>query len=350
MWQRTSRLLGTLGLCGGLAWGSLPARAQEVELAPALEASRVLDVSVGSHVDRRPVITTVAVSPAGGQLAAGGDDHQVRITSTEDGRLLRTLDEHFDWVRAVVYRPDGAELATAGDDRLIHLWATADGQLRHTIRHQGAALRALAYSPDGQTLAAAGFDARISLYNAQTGKLEQSIEPASDDVFALAISPDGNQLAVAGSQGRVRIWDLAAGKWVHQLTGDNHRLRALAFSPDGSRLAAGGDGPSLYVWDPLSGQPAGTLAVRPGKVLSLTFCDPATLAAGMSHNQIKLYDLASGEVDLRMVGHTGSIATLVWDAARGQLISGGFDTQVRMWSFGQEEPATAREPTPAGLR
>jgi WD40 repeat protein len=33
----------------------------------------------------------------------------------------------------------------------------------------------------------------------------------------------------------------------------------------------------------------------------------------------------------RLVGHTGSVTALVWDAAEQVLISGSFDTTVRVW-------------------
>jgi WD40 repeat protein len=35
----------------------------------------------------------------------------------------------------------------------------------------------------------------------------------------------------------------------------------------------------------------------------------------------------------RLVGHTGSVATLVWNATAGTLYSGGFDCTVRTWQF-----------------
>ncbi len=317
--------------------------AQDSETAPELRASRIVDVSSAVAVDRRPVISAVAISPDGTQLAVGGDDHLVRITSASDGQLLRTLDEHFDWVRAVVYRPDGAELATAGDDRLIHLWSAADGTLLRTLRHSGDAIRTLAFSPDGTMLAAAGFDARITIYDPTTGRVRKTLEPTTDDVFGLAFSPDSTRLAAACSQGRVRLWHLPEAASAQELSGDSHRLRCLAFSPDGSQLAAGGDGPLIYLWGTSGAEPVQSLAVRPGKVLCLSFLGGDTLAAGLTNNQIKLYALATGEVDLRMTGHTGSIAALVWDPTRDALVSGSFDTSVRVWNFGQREPATARE-------
>ena len=78
-----------------------------------------------------------------------------------------------------------------------------------------------------------------------------------------------------------------------------------------------------------------------GTVLSLAFCGPAKLAAGGSDNLIRLWDLATRSEQYRLVGHTGSVTTLVWDAEASVLVSGSFDTTVRFWRLGEITIKTA---------
>lgn len=89
----------------------------------------------------------------------------------------------------------------------------------------------------------------------------------------------------------------------------------------------------MRLWDAVAGIQVGTLPERPGKVLSLSFCGPDRLAAGGSDNLIRVWDLASQTEQVRLIGHTGSVGTLAWDAQRGQLVSGSFDTTVRIWQL-----------------
>ena len=152
----------------------------------------------------------------------------------------------------------------------------------------------LAFSPDGRYLAAGGFEKRIWLYDGTTGQLVRVLDAPGADMRAVVFSPDGSQLAAAGRAGRIRMWQVADGRLLGDLdAGDRRRIHALAFSPDGSQLAAGGEAPSVRLWDTASQKLAGTLPARPGRVMSLAFCGPTTLAAGGSDNIIRIWNLAT---------------------------------------------------------
>ena len=81
------------------------------------------------------------------------------------------------------------------------------------------------------------------------------------------------------------------------------------------------------------GRQIDALPPRPGTVLSLAFCGPTRLAAGGSDNLIRLWDLTTRAEQLELVGHTGSVTALVWDARSDELVSGSFDTTVRFWQL-----------------
>ncbi len=89
-----------------------------------------------------------------------------------------------------------------------------------------------------------------------------------------------------------------------------------------------------------SGSVLANLPQRPGTVLALCFCGPRTLASAGSDNVIHLWDVSTGQEQRRLVGHTGSITTLVLDGHTGALISGGYDTTVRLWDLKDREKET----------
>jgi WD40 repeat protein len=123
-----------------------------------------------------PVVTTVAINPAGTQVATGGDDHAINLWNIDDGTLAHQLRTHTDWVRAVVFSPDGKWLASAGDDRKIHLWDAATGKLVRKFGKHDAAIYALQFDPSSKTLAVAGFENIVRLYNAETGELIRTLD------------------------------------------------------------------------------------------------------------------------------------------------------------------------------
>ena len=97
----------------------------------------------------------------------------------------------------------------------------------------------------------------------------------------------------------------------------SRRICALAYSPDGKLLAAAGQQRIVRLLDASTGKPLADLPERPGEVLALCFCGPDTLASAGSGNVIHLWDVATRQEKCQLVGHTGSITTMVFDAQGG---------------------------------
>ena len=55
------------------------------------------------------------------------------------------------------------------------------------------------------------------------------------------------------------------------------------------------------------------------------------MATSGSDNEIRLWDLAKRQQTARLDGHTGSVSALAFD--RGLLVSGSYDTTVRLWKI-----------------
>ena len=89
---------------------------------PQLLPNKVIQLAPISSAETLPVVSSVALDPAGTLLAAVGDDHLVRVFDLPSGKLVHRWASHVDWVRASVFRPNGSVLATAGADRRICFW------------------------------------------------------------------------------------------------------------------------------------------------------------------------------------------------------------------------------------
>ena len=123
----------------------------------------------------------------------------------------------------------------------------------------------------------------------------------------------------------------------------------MAYSPDGKFLAAGGQQRVIRLLDTTTGKPVGDLPERPGEVLALCFCGPNLLASAGSGNVIHLWDVAARQERCRLVGHTGSITTLAFHRDGATLISGSYDTTVRLWDVkNADREKVTRRATRAG--
>jgi WD40 repeat protein len=314
----------------GVLFGGSPIGAQSI---PELTPSKIIRLPGQSIPDKSPVITGLAIAPAGKFLATAGDDHQVRLWDLQTQKLLHTLTTHTGWVRAAIFRPDGKVLATAGDDRQICFWDATTGTLLKTISNEPYAVHALSFSPSSRTLAVAGFGDKIRLHDGTDGRLLQELDAPGSDIRTLAFSPDGTHLAAAGRNGVIRIWDASKGKHQSDLQGSHRLIHALVYSPDGAFLASAGEEPVVRLWDTADGTAKTELTVQTGAVLSLSFCGKDVLAAGTTVNEVHAWTLPNRQELCRMTGHTGSVATVAWNARGGELITSGFDCTVRYWQL-----------------
>jgi WD40 repeat protein len=182
-------------------------------------------------------------------------------------------------------------------------------------------------------LAAAGFADRVWVYDADQGKLLRELAAPGSDIRALCFSPDGSRMAAAGRSGVVRVWEAQSGQLLSDVQASSRRICALAYSPDGKMLAVAGQQRVVRLLDVATGKTVADLPERPGEVLAMAFCGPDTLVSAGSGNVIHVWNVPAKQERYRLVGHTGSITTLVFDRSAGAIISGSYDTTVRLWDI-----------------
>jgi len=310
---------------------TIPALATRAETAAQRKADRVIELDRRGRADSPPVVTAVAVHPDGEKIAVGGDDHLVRVLRLDGGSPLHVLAGHTDWVRSVAFHPQGHLLVSGGGDRQILFWDVPSGrQLASPARHPQA-VYAVRFSPDGEQLAAAGFDDKLRLYDTKTRRLRQELDCPCRDIRVLEYSTDGQLLCAGGRNGKLRTWEVATGKQQWNKPVHERRIRAAAFSTDDALLLSAGEGQMIRALNAHSGDEAFTLNCRPAKVLTMVMCGPGRLATAGTDNVIHIWDLRGRRELAQLVGHTGSVAALAYHAGTQTLVSGSYDTTVRVW-------------------
>jgi len=338
--RRTSLLLKQGVLAAALWAAATPAVLAQ---APVTSEARQFSPSLADDDQRNrlPVITSLALSADGKTLATAGDDQIVRLWNMENGKVRSPLAKHRDWVRTLAFSPDGKTLATGGDDRVVRLWDVATGEVKKEMTEATRPIYSLQYSPDGSRLVAVGFEPGMRVYDGHTGELIGNPGCPCSDMRAVAFHPNGHQLACAGRNGKLRLMDVTGGsppKDVPQA--HTRRIRALSFSPDGMLASASEDG-RVKIWDPADGKEVREFRAGASKVLSLLFYAPNRLATGGSDNVIRLWDAGTGEELRALKGHTGSVSALTSDRDGTLLISGGYDTTIRVWPLVEHSQSDA---------
>ena len=323
-------LLATLLLTSFL---STPLMAIEI---PSIAPSQVITFGDPDAVDANPqrrtaVVTAVVLSPDARRLAAAGDDHIVRMFGVSSGELEQELPGHRDWIRGLSIAKDGRTIASAAADSCCRCWNTETGQPLRVAKQGNRPLRCVAFHPDGDKLAAAGYCCPPCIYDLAGKHTARRFSCPRHDHTAIAFSPDGQTLAATSADGTLRIWDVSAGQMLQHLAADTRRLRAVAFSPDGRLVAVGGDGSHVGVWNVATGEKFQKLPTRPAKVYCLKFLSNSELAIGGSDNRIQIWRTAGASLVKLLEGHTGTVTTLDADQTGNLLISGSYDTTIRIW-------------------
>jgi len=286
--------------------------------AQSLYERPILIVDPGMHT---AVIRGAAVDAAGRFIATGSHDKTLRIWSSSDGNLLRTIrvpagPGNVGRIDAITISPDGNVVAAGGwtwtggfVDNPIYLFDPNTGKMikRITGNLSQVSLH-LVFSSDGRYLAATlGGPNGLRVFDRETNWAEafRNADYGSSS-YGAAFADDG-RLATASYDGKVRLYDRSFSLIASQEAPSGHRPYALAFSPDGDVLAVGyDDAPLMDLLDghSLARLPGpGTDDLHNGNFLAVAWArDGQTLfAAGMYR------------------GENGHPVVLAWDhTGRGQ--------------------------------
>ncbi len=246
--------------------------------------------------------TLVGISPDCSQVGVGSDSGII-IWDATSGQKISTLRGHTDQVSSVAFSADGKTLVSGSWDRTVKLWDIATGKEKSTLRGHTNHVFDVAFSADSTVIASAGRDLTVRLWDATTGQPLTTFKGHSGAIATLAFSPVGNKLASGGRDYSVALWDTSIRQNQSDILKHDTRILAVAFAPDSRTFASGGgfsngsDGTSVVrLWDVATATEQRKFE-QPGSCKVLAFSpDGKTLATGSTDNNVRLWDLASGEL------------------------------------------------------
>ena len=310
--------------CGALAPGILFANRLENRLNWKCE---VIETLPHNQAARYPVVTDVSLQPNGSLIAIVGDDHHVCLYDQRQDRYIEHLEKHTDWVRTAKFSPDGKQLVTAGNDRQIYFWDSSNWNTPVAFRTHREAILGSAFSPNGERVGVVGFERKARVYSNQ-GMIIHELECPCADMHSIGFSPDGRWIAAGGRNGSIRLWDAATGKTTTEFKAHQKRIRSLEFVSN-QEIVSAGDDQQVRVTNFNQPEQARVLPRVAAKLYCIKVLSNGLLATGGSDNKIRIWRLNNLTQLGTLEGHTGTVTSL--DAQNSQLVSGSYDTQVRLW-------------------
>jgi WD40 repeat protein len=300
-----------------------------------------------AQTDYQQDVHDVAFSPDGQLLASREGNNEVRLRSTQTGKVLKEFETQAWGLR---FEPNSHLLLMWGDvnsrDTFIDAYDIVTDKKMRKLEIPDERVGVLAISLDGKYLAlTADAPNAVQLRDASSGAVWQVFTATVSYVTGAAFSPDGRFLAAASAEpyedmkqtdNSIWLWDLASGELLREFgaAGGYPFAGEVAFSPDGTLLVVASHGQQeVQIWDPTSGKLLHTLE---GGGSTVAFSpDGRLLASGDLYidgeNTVHLWDTCTGQQLQVLKGHTMGAVNVAFSPDGRLLATGATDGTIRLW-------------------
>lgn len=290
------------------------------------------------------------------RLASSSKDGTVRVWNLDRRHVDFVLGGHTASVNAVRWGGEGA-IYTASSDRTVKVWNDQDGRVIRSLNDHAHWVNTLAISTD-YFLRTGAFDiqdtyasAALARYQARPESMTKSEHAKADEaedeackVAALAryreATGDGTrpELVVSGSDDHTLfLWPAQIGaskespkKPLARLTGHQKTVNHVCFSPDGRLIASASFDNSVKLWDGRTGKFIANLRGHVASVYRVAWSsDSRMLASASKDSTIKLWNLKTFKIKEDLPGHEDEVYCV--DFIADKLASGGRDRTVKIW-------------------
>jgi WD40 repeat protein len=308
--------------------------------------------------ESRSAAPRAAWSPAGDRIATGSGDATAQIwdasaSSPTYGEKLFALDGHTEQIQHLAWSPDGSRLATASMDGMAKIWDAATGEELATLFGHAAPVVKAAWSPVGDRILTAGYDGAVKVWDPDPALVTLSgLEGAEG---CLIWSRRGDQVAMGLEDGRAKVWDVSAALDAGANTGEERFVLVdpdrtvgicpQAWSPSGDRLlttsmggASGDPEVRARVWDAASGEELVALVGHSGDVWWAEWSPDGTriVTAGAADDTARVWDASAsspayGEELLTFADHRGGVTNVAWSPDGKTIATSSFDATAKIW-------------------
>jgi eukaryotic-like serine/threonine-protein kinase len=230
-----------------------------------------------------------------------------------------------------------------------YLWRQCNRGLLATLRGHRQGVVALAFSPDGATLLSASSDGEVRSWPLNRGLQPEILGKMQTAMSRVEFSRDARMLAWGTTNGTITLWDADRRTERANIKAHVGEIAGLAFSPNSKRLASGGEDKWVKVWDVNNGEATGAEWEHPGRDKAsfspeaIAFSADDRLLAANEWGAIKVYDVATRQLQQTLKGHPFWIKCLAFFPDGRTMVSGGDNWTVKFWDLAAGHEKTERE-------
>jgi len=276
-------------------------------------------------------VPPISVSQEGRLIASVDRNNVIKLSSSNNGKLIQFLKGHHSKITLVTFSPDSKMLATADEDNKVNLWQS-DGKLILNLQGHGNRVERVDFGADGKTFAVSGVEDVVQLWNREHKKIVATLKGHRDRINSVSFNPTSQLVASASDDKTVRLWDFD-GHALHILDKHTDKVNRVRFSQDGKILASASNDKSVNIWNS-KGQFIKSLnKEHKSPVQDVIFNhNSSTIASASDDSTVILWDYPSGKLKHRLSGHSASVKSLSFSPKGEMLASADGSGTVKIWS------------------
>jgi WD40 repeat protein len=314
------------------------------------EALPLLMLNTGGHM---ALIESLTFTPDGKQVVTASVDKLIRVWDWQTGQTIRTFrgqvgPGHEGKIYTMALSPDGRWLAAGGWMHQqcrgrcgeVRLYDFAAGKLVALLKGHTDVVDSLAFSPDSKQLVAGGGfgDPTAIIWDVESRQLVRRLVGHKNEIYSVAFTPDGTRVVTGSYDTTVKIWSVADGKEIATLTGHNAKVFRVAVSPVDGTIASGSDNGEIRLWDGRTGAPIRNWMQPGSNPASLTFSpDGKRLLSGTgsyaTDHHVHVWDVATGKEILVYAKHDNIVVAAAISPDGKLVATGGFNGDVQIWDL-----------------
>lgn len=306
------------------------------------------------YEDHESTVLAVAVFPDGRRMITSSRDRTLRLWDLKVGVVLKKMEGHRDWVRAVAVSKDGQLIASGDLNGELIVWhgETGEQHVTQPIRaHLQARIMSLDFSADGAVLASGSSDNTTKLWITETWLPQGNRINCGSAVYCVRYSPSSEFLAIATDKD-IQIWNPIRRECItnfNAATVSPARNYSLAWTPDSTRLFSGGSNndPTIREWDLSTMQQVGDPwnGHTDSDIYAIAVNPAGTLVASASDDKhVRLWRLWDRRT-IAIFKHSDPVCCVTFSVDGKHILSGSQDKKISKWAI----PEDASPDCKAGL-
>jgi WD40 repeat protein len=261
-----------------------------------------------SGVGHTGYVTCCAFSPDGKYIVSGSEDKTIVVWETQSGEAVRTMEGHTGEITSVAICTDNSKVVSGSSDHAMKVWSLTTGALLSSIQNRFDQ-PFVSFHPSGEFVAASSYSYAIRLWGLN-GKLVHTLKGHTGDVTSIAFNATGSRMLSGSCDCTVSVWDILQNVCLYSLTGHELKVTSVSWSSDESKVASGSEDLTIRIW---------SLETRSNSVSE----DGASSCSSRDYSAQLLWVLS---------GHADIVTSVGLNAAGTTLVSGSWDSTVRVWS------------------